>query len=185
MKPISVKQVQAPLRARYRADPPAAMVTDRACTQSTDESDPFHSTVLPMPGCGESLPVGVHRALGGLHDAPTPGDILCAAWASCLDSSLRMVANAMGISLVSLKVEVEGEVDVRGTLMVEREIPVGFQRMVCSVRLIAAAGTPAAAVDKLCKLAEHCCVVQQTLSHPPQLRTRYERDGSASAASAA
>ena len=69
-----------------------------------------------MPQCGIAVPVGVHRTIGGLHDAPTPGYILCAALAACQDSSVRMVANILGITLEYLEVEVTGDVDVRGTL---------------------------------------------------------------------
>lgn len=176
-----VREAQAPLRKHYRIDPSAALVTDHATTRRTNGSDPFHTDVSPMPECGVSLPVGVHGALGGLHDAPTPGDLLCAAWASCMDSSLRMVANAMGITLLSLEVEVEGDVDVRGTLMMEPDVPVGFQRMVCKVKLGPTPDTPSDVIDNLCRLAERCCVIQQTLLHTPQLQTRYECSPCASA----
>ncbi len=168
-----VAQAQAPLRERYHLEPSEALVVDHATTHSTDNSDPFHAIVSPMPESGIPLPVGVHRALGGPHDAQTPGDILCAAWASCLDSSLRMVANTMGIRLISLKVDVKGEVDVRGTLMMDRTVPVGFQRLVSHVELKPAAGTSSAAIDKLCKVAERCCVVQQTLRSPPPIVTTF------------
>lgn len=72
---------------------------------------------------------GIHRAVGGYHDAPNPGDILCAALASCLDSTIRIIADRLGITLTSLEVDVTAEVDVRGTLVVNRDIPVGFQAM--------------------------------------------------------
>ena len=74
----NVRAAQQPLRQKYVNDPGAAMVLDRARTTHSDPNDPFHSIVEPMPGCGVSAPVGVHQALGGPHDAPTPGDILCA-----------------------------------------------------------------------------------------------------------
>ncbi len=62
------------------------MVTDHAKTSGGNASEPFHSIAEPMDGCGVSVPVGVHAAAGGKHDAPTPGDILCAALAACQDS---------------------------------------------------------------------------------------------------
>ena len=87
-----VFEIQIPLRKRYKAEPEVALVIDRARALGNDPDDPFHSNVMPMPQCGIAVPVGVHRAIGGLHDAPTPGDILCAALAACQDSSVRMVA---------------------------------------------------------------------------------------------
>jgi hypothetical protein len=118
-----VFEIQIPLRQRYQAEPKAALVIDRARALGNDSDDPFHSIVMPMPECGIAVPVGVHRAVGGLHDAPTPGDLLCAALAACQDSSVRMVANILGITLDSLEVEVTGDVDVRGTLAMNAEVP--------------------------------------------------------------
>lgn len=127
-----------------------------------------------MPGCGATLPVGVHRALGGLHDAPTPGDILCSALAACQDSSVRMVANLLGVGLEFLEVTVTGNVDVRGTMMVDRSVPVGFQSMCCDVRLRVKAGTDPCLVGKLKAAAEQSCVVLQTLRAPPCVEMRFE-----------
>jgi hypothetical protein len=89
-----------------------------------------------MTGCGIAVPVGVHRAVGGPHDAPTPGDILCAALAACQDSTVRMVANLMGVELEFLEVEVTADADVRGALAIDMQVPVGFQSMRCDVLLI-------------------------------------------------
>jgi uncharacterized OsmC-like protein len=174
MSRISVHEIQAPLRALYKSSPQAARVTDHARTTGADPGDPFHSTVEPMPGCGAPLPVGVHRAIGGMHDAPTPGDILCAALAACQDSAVRMVANLLGVELEFLEVEVTGDVDVRGAMAIERQVPVGFQSMRCDVRLRAKAGTNAELLEKLSAAAERCCVVQQTLRNPPTVQTTFD-----------
>ena len=117
---------------------------------------------------------GVHAAVGGPHDAPTPGDLLCAALAACLDSTLRMVANLLGVELESLQVTVTGDVDVRGTLVVDREVPVGFQAMRCQVALRPRAGTDPALAARLEAAAEHSYVVLQTLRRPPTIETRFE-----------
>lgn len=168
---------QIPLRQRYQADPAAALVVDRARTLGNDSGDPFHSIVMPMPQCGIAIPVGVHQAIGGLHDAPTPGDILCAALAACQDSSVRMVANILGITLESLEVEVTGDVDVRGTLAMNAEVPVGFRAIRSVVRLKAREGTEPRLLDKLRIAAERSCVVRQTLLHPPRVETTFDMTG--------
>ena len=174
MSRASVFEIQVPLRQRYKADPKAALVTDRALAQGSIADDPFHSIVMPMPRSGIAVPVGVHRALGGLHDAPTPGDILCAAFASCQDSSVRIVANILGITLESLEVEVTGDVDVRGTLAMDAQVPVGFKTMRCVVRLKAAKGTNPHLLEKLRVASQRSCVVGQTLLHSPSIETTFD-----------
>jgi uncharacterized OsmC-like protein len=174
MERIRVFEIQKPLRARYKSSPAAALVTDRASATGAHASDPFHTVVEPMVGCGIRIPVGVHRAIGGPHDAPTPGDLLCAALAACQDSTVRMVANVLGVELEGLEVEVTGEVDVRGTLAVDPEVPVGFLSFQATVRLRVADGTRPELVEKLRVLSERCCVVLQTLRSIPTVHTAYE-----------
>lgn len=171
---VSVPNAQRSVRALYKEDPSAAMVTDHALACGADPSDPFHSVVEPMDGCGVQVPIGVHRALGGLHDAPTPGDMLCAALAACQDSAMRMVANVMGIELVFLEVRVTADVDVRGTLNMSPEVPVGFQSMRCDVQFKVKEGTPADMIKALTFAAKRCCVVQQTLKSPPKVETSFQ-----------
>jgi uncharacterized OsmC-like protein len=176
--PSPVAQAQAPLRDHYRQDPSAALVTDHAVARGPDPADPFHATVAPMDGCGVQVPVGVHRAIGGLHDAPTPGDLLCAALAACQDSAVRIVASMLGVQLTALEVRVSGEVDVRGALGMDAAVPVGFQALRCDVHLRVSPGTPPALLQKLQTAAERCCVVQQTLRTPPPVATRFHVAGS-------
>lgn len=168
-----VQSAQAPLRAAYRQAPESAMITDHALACGADPSDPFHSTVEPMDGCGVRVPVGVHRALGGPQDAPTPGDLLCAALAACQDSSVRMVADLLGIELLALSVRVRADVDVRGALAMDRDAPVGFQSITCEIDLRAADGTAPELLERLRMAAERSCVVGQTLRNPPPILTTF------------
>lgn len=168
-----VQDAQAPLRSQYKETPALAMVTDHARTCGIDPSDPFHSRVEPMDGCGVVIPIGVHRAVGGLHDAPTPGDMLCAALAACQDSAVRMVANRLGVEIINLEVRVTAKVDVRGVLGMEEDVPVGFQSMTCDIDLKVKAGTPSKLLDRLSIAAQKCCVVQQTLQRPPPVATQF------------
>ena len=126
-----------------------------------------------MDGCGVVVPVGVHRAVGGLHDAPTPGDMLCAALAACQDSAVRMVANRLGVEIISLEVRVSAQVDVRGALGLDAEVQVGFQSMTCDIDLEVDESTPPKLREILESAAQRCCVVQQTLHHPPPVTTRF------------
>ena len=128
------KQRQDPLRARYLTAPKEACVVDGAKTVANSAEDPFHCTVAPGHGYDVLLQAGIHRAVGGFHDRPNPGDILCAALASCFHSTLQIIADRLEIPIVSLDVNTSAEADARGTLLVDRNIPVGFQKMKCEVR---------------------------------------------------
>ena len=172
MEPV-VYIAQKPLKASYRVAPTQALITDHARTCGSSATDPFRSKVEPMDGCGVVVPVGTHAAVGGPQDAPTPGDLLCAALAACQDSSMRMVANLMGVELTDLEVTVTAQVDVRGTLGMDPAVPVGFQSITCDVRYATKAGTSSELLAKLHAAAERCCVVQQTLKAPPQVKTSF------------
>ncbi|MBX7432220.1 OsmC family protein [Mycobacterium sp. Y57] len=160
---------QVALRARYADNPAAATVTKRARTGPSAADDPIHGTVVPENAVDPSRPYGavwhygIDEAVGGLHDAPNPAEMLCAALAACADSSIRMVADLLRVRLIGLEVEVSGQVDVRGTLAIDRSVPVGFEHLEMTVRIQAAPGTAPDRVDRLTRAAEHACVVLDTL----------------------
>ncbi len=157
-----VRQRQDPLRAHYRTDPADAWITDHARARHSPPDDPFHGTVV-MGVTDAPMAIGIHEAVGGYHDAPNPGDILCAALATCLASTIRMVSDRAGLPVLDLHVDVTAEVDVRGALVVDRDVPVAFQRMTVRVRLIVPPGVDDASKGVLRERAAHCCVVLQTL----------------------
>jgi uncharacterized OsmC-like protein len=166
-----VTQRQEPLRKRYRERPERAQIADHARTASIG-LDPFHGVVVAGDS-QVSLEFGIHRAVGGDHDLQNPGDMLCAALAACLDSTLRMIATRMGVALKTLAVEVRAFADVRGCLMVDREVPVGFQRIDVDVLIQTEDGTDPKQIGQLTSTAERCCVVLQTLRSDVPVNTRF------------
>ena len=160
---------QAPLYELYAEKPESAQIEDYAITTCdiTAPDNPLRGDVEITHSRNASLKVGVHRAVGGDSDHPTPGDILCAALASCLDSTLRVVANRIGMEITYLSAEVVGEVDVRGTLRASDACPVGFQRFRSHVDIRVAEGTDEKLVEQVIKAAEYSCVVLQTLRGAP------------------
>lgn len=160
----SVRERQDPLRKRYKESNEPAWITDRGRAVGGVRTDPFHAHAVPgSQDYGVTWPIGIHSAVGGDHDGPNPGDLLCAALATCLDTTIRIIAERLGVGLLDLEVDVTGEIDVRGTLQVDRAVPVGFQRMRCAVSLHAAEGTDPVVVRRLVAAAEQCCVNLQTL----------------------
>jgi uncharacterized OsmC-like protein len=160
-----LKRIQAPLKARYKEDPSAALVTLRAAGHVVQKTVSF---VLDTGKPG--VPVGLHPAAGGDGSAACSGDMLLEALVGCAGVTLAAVATAMGIELSRTTVAAEGELDFRGTLGVSREAPVGFSQ----IRLLFTIETQAAAdkVQKLVELSERYCVILQTLSQPPKIQTR-------------
>ena len=181
-----VRQRQEPLRIHYAGAPTDAWINDSARTISACGGDAFHGVVVPANGGDAALQFGIHRAVGGFHDGPNPGDLLSAALAACFDSTLRMTAEHLGIRLESLEVKVDAECDVRGCLLMERAVPVGFQRMRASVRLQTEDRVDEETIKRLVAAAERSCVVMQTLRNGVPVQTQVEtgRDAGAIAGAA-
>ena len=168
---------QAPIRRSYEQDPAQALVVDRAHTVGRDLEDPVRTAVVP----GEeyraedvTIAIGNHRGVGGLHDAPNSGELLCAALAACQDSTIRMVADLLGVRLTALSVRVEGDVDLRGALAVDGSVRVGFQSMCCHTKLEVAHGTDPRTVEMLLTAAERSCVILDTLRHGVDVTTKVD-----------
>jgi uncharacterized OsmC-like protein len=158
-----VRERQDPLRRRYRTAPEDASIIDKAVTLDREPIDPLHGWLDLGDGYGANWRFGIHRAVGGFHDEPNPGDLLCGAVAACQDSTLRMLADRLGIKILGLSTRVTGEVDVRGALAVEASVPVGFQQLHCRLELRVPEGTDPALIQRLLAGAERSCVVLQTV----------------------
>ena len=169
-KPVSMADRHQPLTDLYQREPAQAMISDSATTNSdaVASEDPLHTSVSTA---GHEIPIGVHPAVGGDGDAPVPGELLAAALASCLDSTLRIIANRLDIKLRRLSVSATGQVDVRGTLMVSPDVPVAFQGFKLAVDIEAQPDTPPAMLKALLNAAESSCVVMQTLRNGVDVST--------------
>jgi uncharacterized OsmC-like protein len=156
-----LRSVQAPLKARYRESPQAALVTLRAqgrVGEGVSCSLQTHNALVVA---------GLHPATGGTGEAACSGDMLLEALVACAGVTLKAVATSLGIVLRDARLEAEGDLDFRGTLGVSKEAPVGFQ----NIRLVFVLDTdaPDEQLDTLLRLTERYCVVYQTLARPPAL----------------
>ena len=162
MKASELRELQAPLKERYRAVPEAALVTLRAQGRLGVEG------LTCKVETGRALvEAGLHPATGGDGLSACSGDMLLEALVACAGVTLRAVATALEIELHGGTVSAEGDLDFRGTLGVSREAPVGFR----DIRLRFDLDTDAHAdkLDSLIKLTERYCVVYQTLKTPAKL----------------
>ena len=80
--PSLVRERQEPLRRRYRTAPEEALIIDKAVTLDREPIDPLHGWLDLGDGYGANWRFGIHRAVGGFHDEPNPGDLLCGALAA-------------------------------------------------------------------------------------------------------
>ncbi len=162
MDSLQLKALQAPFKTQYRDDPSAAVVTLRA------------TGLLDAPGISCRVETGRAMAEAGLHPATggtglqaCSGDMLLQALAACAGVTLRAVATALEIPLRGGRIDVEGDLDFRGTLGVSKEARVGFDAVRLRIDLDTTASEEQLAT--LLKLTERYCVVLQTLRAPPEI----------------
>ncbi len=163
--PGMMRRRQRPLMRLYKTEPAAAVIFDGARTApgALHRNDPVHGELIIGTSEPVHAPVSIHSAVGGDHDGPNPGDYLAAALVGCFDTTFRIIADRLEVRLEELSVSAKAEVDVRGTLCVSADVPVGFQRFAMSVRVRAAEGTSAETLEMLVAATEHCCVTMRTL----------------------
>jgi uncharacterized OsmC-like protein len=160
-----VARRQKPLRELYRSRPEEAITVKRVRSVQDEFTDELHGSVVPVDFPGVEWRYGTDRKVGGYDDLPNSGHVLVASLAMCVDSTLRMIADLLGVTIVKLEVEVEGDVDVRGVLAMDPEVRPGFQSIQTRVHLSVAAGTPQRLVDVLCAKAEALSVCLDTIRH--------------------
>jgi uncharacterized OsmC-like protein len=162
MKATELRELQAPLKDRYRAEPEAAVVTLRAQGRLGTEG------LTCKVETGRALiEAGLHPATGGDGLSACSGDILLEALVACAGVTLRAVATALEIELRGGTVRAEGDLDFRGTLRVSREAPIGFRDI--RLRFDLDTEAPDDKIESLIKLTERYCVVYQTLKRPAKL----------------
>lgn len=157
----TLRELQDPLKDRYREEPDAARVLLSATGSLGDGISCSIDTGRAIAAAG------LHPATGGDGTFLCSGDMLLEALAACAGVTLRAVATSMGLNVTGGTVRAEGELDFRGTLAVDREAPVGF----ADIRVEFDLETDASAedVETLLRLTERYCVVGQTLMQSPAL----------------
>jgi uncharacterized OsmC-like protein len=167
----TLRERQAPLKAQYESDPESAklVMTVRSATTGDDPTRCTVASIDVLGGNTVAWHAGAHPMAGGEGDLACSGDLLLASLAACQEITLRMVAAAMGIELRNVEVNIEGDLDFRGTMGIDPETPVGFQQIRTAVRFDADA-TPDR-LQRLAARAERYCVVGATLREGTSLTT--------------
>lgn len=162
----SLREIQAPLKERYQHEAGAARITLRARGETGD------GAMSCSVDLGRALyEAQAHAGVGGEGSAACSGDLLLGALAACAQLTCQMVAANMSLDM-GVQVEVEGDLDLRGTLGVP-DVPVGFTDIRLAFTLSGADDVPADRLERLRERTERYCVVLQTLISPPEIHATW------------
>jgi len=164
---MDLRSLQKPLKEQYRSDPQASKITLRAKGGQGD------APIACSVDIGRAVYAAeAHKGVGGAGSGACSGDLLLGALAACAQITCQMVAAAMGIATERIAVTVDGDLDLRGTLGIAKDVPVGF----ASVRVhfdVVAPGASAEQLSLLREKTEQYCVVMQTLVRPPKIQSEW------------
>jgi uncharacterized OsmC-like protein len=157
------KAMQAPFKEKYRREPDAALLTVRATGRaSTDLTFTIETPSGPVE-------VGPHPATGGAEGSVYAEHLLLEALIACSGVTLQAVATSYGVELRAARIVAEGDVDLRGTLALSKDVPVGFREI--RLRFELDSDAPPEKLDRLIEATERYCVVLQTLRQPTSVVT--------------
>ena len=168
MDSSSLRELQGPLKERYKSDPDAAVITLKAKGSLDGEG------IACKVETGKAIAIaGLHPATGGSGRELCSGDMLLEALVACAGVTLKAVSTALEIPLKSGEVSAEGDLDFRGTLAVAKDAPVGFREIRLNFKVETDA--PQDKLDQLLKLTERYCVVYQTIKSGPKVDVKLAR----------
>jgi uncharacterized OsmC-like protein len=113
-----------------------------------------------------------HPKAGGSGLDLCAGDMLLEALVACAGVSLKAAATMLDVPLASATVHAEGDVDLRGALGVNPDVPVGFEAI--RLRFDVETDAPPPKLQQLLELVERYCVVFQTLQRSPRTDVRID-----------
>ncbi|KQZ99509.1 osmotically inducible protein OsmC [Mesorhizobium sp. Root157] len=152
------KDVFDQTNAALGADASQAQVVFEARSQLADG---FRSNVAVR-----QFDVGVDEppALGGQDSAPNPVEYILAALGSCQEITYRLYADALGIPLTGVSVQLSGSIDLRGFFNVDRNVRPGYQQINAEVII----DSPASQQDiaRLKETVDRHCPVLDILRNP-------------------
>ena len=160
-----LRNLQAPLKEKYRLEPESAIITLRA------EGEVGEGISCNVQTGRALVEAGLHPATGGTGMLACSGDLLLEALVACAGVTLKAVATSIGIEIKKGTIKAEGDLDFKGTLGVSKEVPVGFNEIRLNFNLDSTAS--AEQLASLAKLTERYCVVYQTLSRGVGVQTKF------------
>lgn len=110
------------------------------------------------------LTVDEPEALGGSDAGPNPVELILAALGTCQEITYRAYASALEIPLNAVRVELEGDIDLRGFFAVDNSVRPGYGTIRGTVHLVSDA--PAEDIEKLRQAVNAHCPVLDIVTKP-------------------
>ncbi|MFV2033115.1 MAG: OsmC family protein [Gammaproteobacteria bacterium] len=157
MSQQSVKEAITQTVSAVQADANAGMVKYRAETQwegdvrCTAKVRDFDTVVIDEPA-----------AFGGGDEAMSPADVILVALGTCQEIMYAALASSMDIQLDECKVDVSADLDLKGLLGLDPDVPPGLLAMDYQVRLKSPASDEK--LKELIDVVERQCPLLDTLT---------------------
>lgn len=156
---------QEPLKREYETNPEAAQIT---LTATGHEQEDVRACSVDI---GRAIyEAELHEGAGGPGGGACSGDLLLGALAACAQLTAQAVAENFGVD-ADISVEASGDLDLRGTMGVDEDVPVGFEAIDLDVSMDADIDAETEAAIQ--RYTEKYCVVYQTLADPPAIDTTW------------
>lgn len=168
MEAETLRALQAPIKQAYRDDPAQAQIAMHAQGQVD-----LARVVCRVETANGTVVAGLHPAAGGDGTQACSGDMLLQALVACSGVTFAAVATAMSIPINDARIKAEGMADFRGTLGIDKTIPVGMQSL--ELKFVIDSAATDEQLHKLVELTERYCVVLQSLVHPGKLTSNWTR----------
>ncbi|HZC50395.1 MAG TPA: OsmC family protein [Nitrososphaeraceae archaeon] len=112
--------------------------------------------------------------LGGMSKGPTVCEMCMASIASCISQTIVAYATMMGVQLDSIRIETEGDVDIRGFTGVSEKVRPGAQEFRINIHLESKTASKDQ-LEKLHELGKKFSPAMDTLTHGTTIKTIYKR----------
>jgi putative redox protein len=170
---LKFKDVFTGTQAALTADPAQAQALFQAQSRLGDGLN--SAVAIRQFSVGVDEPPG----LGGQDIAPNPVEYILAALGSCQEITYRLYADALGIPLNGVSVQLTGAIDLQGFFNVRQDVRPGYQTIEAEVIL----DSPASEQDlaRLKDIVDRHCPVLDILRNPTPVQLSL-RAGSLSAA---
>jgi uncharacterized OsmC-like protein len=112
--------------------------------------------------------------LGGMSKGPTVCEMCMASIGSCVSQTMVAYATMMGIQLDSIRIETEGDVDIRGFTGVSEKVRPGAQEFRMNIHLESKTASKEK-LEELYELGKRFSPAMDTLTHGTTIKTTYKR----------
>ena len=149
----------AAIQSNFKANPTAALTSFSCASELTN------GLICKGKMRSFELRADEPEAFGGQNTAPNPLEILLFSLGSCQEITAKAFANAMGIEVSKVSVELEGHVDLRGFFAVDSSVRPGFSKIVGSFTVESKADLET--IKKLKEVTDQHCPVKDALKGVP------------------